>query len=85
MEDFLKRRGGEYSAEQQARMRKLDAQTRKAYNARLGAAYYTSDFWQDAAMAAGKVGMQMGVRQAAGFVLDGGYELRVEGRTVHIL
>ncbi len=69
MEDFLKRRGGEYSAEQQARMRKLDAQTRKAYNARLGAAYYTSDFWQDAAMAAGKVGMQMGVRQAAGFVL----------------
>ena len=51
-------------------MRAADTAARRAYNAKIAYAYYTStDFWQHTAMASGKVGFQMGIRQALGFVL----------------
>lgn len=46
-----------------------DAKARKEINAKISTAYYTSPkFAKDTALAAGKVGVKMGVRQALGFV-----------------
>lgn len=69
MEEFLAKYGEEYTAEQKANMRRKDAIARKAYEAKLARAYYTSPkFAKDVTKAAGKVGAGMGVRQALGFV-----------------
>lgn len=53
----------------QDQMKFHDKTARKAYEAKLAAAYYTSSkFAADTAKAAGKVGIQMGIRQALGLV-----------------
>lgn len=49
------------------KMLKADAKARKEYERKINAAYYTSEkFMTDTALAAGNVGMRMGLRQAAG-------------------
>lgn len=69
MDDFLERYGDEYTPEQKANMQNRDAIARKSYEAKVAKAYYTSpSFAKDLATASGKVGVQMGLRQAIGFV-----------------
>lgn len=70
MSEHLAKHGNEYTGDEKKRMRAADTAARRAYNAKIAYAYYTSaDFWQHTAMASGKVGFQMGIRQALGFVL----------------
>lgn len=53
----------------QNQMKSYDKAARKAYEAKLATAYYTSPkFATDTAKAAGKVGLQMGLRQAVGLI-----------------
>lgn len=69
MDDFLKRRSDEYSEEQKARMRNVDAKARKTYDGKLSQHYYTSKtFLKDSMLAAGDVSLRMGLRQALGLV-----------------
>lgn len=69
MDEFLEKYGHEYTPEQIKRMKKKDAQSRKAYEAKLTKAYYTSPkFAKDMSLQAGKLGIQMGARQALGFI-----------------
>ena len=69
MDKFLDKHGDEYSDEQKANMRQKDRESREAYEAKLAKAYYTSPaFAKDVAKAAGTVGVQMGLRQAVGFL-----------------
>ncbi len=50
-------------------MAKADKKARKAYEQKIARAYYSSpQFMKDTAIAAGKVGVAMGVRQTLGFV-----------------
>lgn len=70
MSEHLAKHGNEYTEDEKKRMRAADTAARRAYNAKIAYTYYTStDFWQHTAMASGKVGFQMGIRQALGFVL----------------
>lgn len=69
METFLDKYGDEYTEEQKANMRQKDAAARKSYEAKLAKNYYTSPkFAKDLSLAAGKVGVRMGARQALGVV-----------------
>lgn len=69
MDEFLDKYGNEYTEEQKRNMRKKDEIARKAYEAKLAKAYYTSPaFAKDVSLAAGKVGVGMGLRQLLGFV-----------------
>ena len=69
MEEFLEKHGDEYTEDQKKRMRAVDAKARKAYEAKLARAYYTSPkFAKDVAVAAGKESLSMGLRQALGLV-----------------
>lgn len=53
----------------QERMRQCDSTARKAYNARLARAYYSSpQFAWNMAKAAGNVSLRMGARQVCGFI-----------------
>ncbi|MDE7247918.1 MAG: hypothetical protein K2N43_08525 [Lachnospiraceae bacterium] len=53
----------------QERMKQADTKARKAYEAKLAKAYYTSSkFAKDLALAAGNQSIRMGARQALGFV-----------------
>lgn len=71
MSDFLERKGEEYTDEQKERMLELDKRSRKAYEAKLARAYYTSPaFFKDTTKAAAKVGVAMGLRQALGLVFS---------------
>ncbi len=69
MYEFLNRYGNEYTVEQRLNMQKKDTIARKTYEAKLATAYYTSPaFAKDVSLAAGKVGVGMGIRQLFGFV-----------------
>ncbi len=69
MEEFLGKHGEEYTEGQKENMRQKDARARKAYEAKLAKAYYTSPkFAKDLSLAAGGAGVRMGARQALGFV-----------------
>ena len=69
MDTFLDKYGEEYTDTQKENMRSIDAAARKSYEAKLAKAYYTSPrFAKDLTLAAGNVGIRMGVRQALGFV-----------------
>lgn len=69
MDTFLEKHGDEYSESQKNTMRQIDANARKAYDAKVARAYYTSPkFAKDVSKAAANVGVRMGVRQALGFV-----------------
>ncbi len=69
MDEFLEKRGDEYSEEQKANMRQKDAAARKAYEAKIAREYYTSPaFAKDVALSSAKTGVKMGLRQLLGFV-----------------
>jgi len=69
MDDFLNKYGDEYTEEQKAKMLQKDAKARESYERKLAKEYYTSPkFAKDVAFAASNVSLQMGVRQALGFV-----------------
>lgn len=69
MDKFIDKYGNEYTEEQKANMRKKDAKSREYYESRLAKAYYTGpQFAKDVAVATGKVSVNMGLRQALGFV-----------------
>lgn len=70
MDDFLNRRGDEFTDEQKALMRKIDRESRASYNHEINTAYYTSaNFWRNAGSATVDVGAKMGLRQVLGFVM----------------
>lgn len=69
MSDYLDKHGDEYTDEQKQRMMSRDKTARDAYEKKLAKAYYTSSqFAKDTAMAAGKLGVSMGLKQALGFM-----------------
>ena len=69
VDKFLEKKGAAISEDVQQQMREVDQEARDAYNAKLAKAYYTSsDFWGDAIAAAGARGVEMGARQALGFI-----------------
>lgn len=69
MDDFLDKHGDEYTDEQKEKMKNIDKESRKSYEKKLAKKYYTSpQFAKDTALAAGKVGVKMGLREAFGFV-----------------
>lgn len=69
MDEFLDQYGDEYTADQKSNMKQKDAIARKAYETKIAKAYYTSPrFAKDVSLAAGKIGIQMGLRQLLGFV-----------------
>lgn len=69
MTDYLDKHGDEYTDEQKQRMMEYDKTARDAYEKKLAKAYYTStQFAKDTAMAAGKIGAAMGLKQALGFM-----------------
>lgn len=69
MGEFLGQRGDEYTDAQKKRMLEVDTNARQNIDAKINVAYYTSSsFAKDLSRAAGTVGLQMGVRQALGFV-----------------
>lgn len=68
MEEHLAKHGDEYTAKQRENMMRADKQARAAYNRKINYSYYTSyAFTKDMALAAGNVGLQMGLRQVLGF------------------
>ncbi len=70
MDEFLDKKGDEYSPEEKRRMKEADARSRAAYEAKLARAYYLSPkFAGDVALAAGNVGLKMGLRQAVGLMM----------------
>lgn len=69
MDDYLERKGYEYTDEQKENMKEIDAKARKSYEAKIAREYYTSSqFAKDTFKAAGNVGVKMGVRQVVGFI-----------------
>lgn len=70
MDKFIDRKGDEYTEDQKATMRKLDKNARESIDHKLFVSYYTSPkFLGETALAAGKVGLKMGARQAMGLIL----------------
>ncbi len=70
MDEFLEKKGGEYSPAEKRRMKEADARAREAYEAKLVRAYYLSPkFAGDVALATGNVGLKMGLRQAVGLMM----------------
>ena len=62
-------KGAPLPEEVKQRLREEDARAREHYEARIAKSYYTSpQFYADAVTAAGKRGLEMGARQALGFV-----------------
>lgn len=69
MDEYLDKKGYEYTSEQQERMRSLDKKSRQSMDRKISYEYYTSpDFFRSSAMAATKVGFTMGLRQVLGLV-----------------
>lgn len=69
MDEFLDKNGHEYTEEEKRRMKEMDFKARKANEAKIAKAYYTSSkFAKDVAYSAGSVGLKMGFRQVLGFV-----------------
>ncbi len=69
VEAFIEKKGDALPGEVQEQMRQVDEEVRTNYDVKLAEAYYSStDFWGDAIAAAGARGIEMGVRQALGFV-----------------
>lgn len=69
VDEFLDKKDDTISEDVQKQMREVDQEAREVYNAKLAKAYYSSsDFWGDAIAAAGARGIEMGARQALGFV-----------------
>lgn len=70
MDEFLETRGAGLPEEAKAQMREVDVASREAILQKLNDAYYTSeDFFVSMTAAAASRGIEMGLRQALGFVL----------------
>lgn len=84
MDDFLNKYKDEYTEKQKNNMRNIDKNARKSYNKKLNKAYYTSSqFSKDITLAAGNVGLRMGVRQAIGVIFaEIWFEIRNEFRNI---
>lgn len=66
--ELLEKHGDEFTAAEKKRMLAQYEKAKKSYEKKLTQAYYTSPkFAKDTALAAGKVGAKMGLRQALGF------------------
>lgn len=69
MDKFLEKYGNEYTDSQKENMKNIDKNSRKIYDDKIKREYYTSSsFSKDLTSAAATVGVQMGFRQALGFV-----------------
>ncbi|HHD2752868.1 TPA: hypothetical protein ACOTG0_001663 [Clostridium perfringens] len=69
MDDFLEKKGYEYTEQEKKQMKEKDAKVRKATEAKIAKTYYTSPkFAKDVAFSASSVGIKMGFKQALGFV-----------------
>ncbi|MGL4607375.1 MAG: hypothetical protein ACRCU3_07925 [Eubacteriaceae bacterium] len=69
MDEYIEKNGDRYTEKQKENMKKQDEKARKAYEAKVTKAYYTSSkFAKDVALAGVKMGAEMGLRQALGFV-----------------
>ena len=69
MEEYLKVHADEYTEEQRALMLERDREARAEIERKINLAYYTGTrFMKDTALAAGKVGARMALRQAVGFI-----------------
>lgn len=68
MDEYLEKHSSEYTEEQRQRMKEADRKAREHYNNTLAYTYYTGKaFIKDTATAAGKVGINMGIRQVLGY------------------
>ena len=69
MPSFLQKHGHEYTEKQKDNMLQINSESRKEYEYKVAAEYYTcSHFANDVASAARKVGIKMGLRELLGFV-----------------
>lgn len=69
IDEFIEKKGDSLPEDVQHQMRDVDKGSRDAYEEKLARAYYSSnDFWGDAISAAGVRGIEMGARQALGFI-----------------
>lgn len=69
MDEYLERKGDEYTEEQKERMREKDRIARESYERKISREYYTSKkFFGDTAIAAGKLSLKMGIKAALGLV-----------------
>ncbi len=69
VEEYIEKKGDALLEDVQQQMREVDRDARESYDAKLARAYYSSsDFWGDAIAAARARGVEMGARQALGFV-----------------
>lgn len=67
--EYVEQAGDSLPEATKEKMVEVDRTVRQRYDAILNHAYYTSsDFWTDTATAASKRGVEMGIRQALGFV-----------------
>lgn len=67
--EYIDKKGDELTGDVQQQMRQVDEEVRTNYDIKLAEVYYSSsDFWGDAIAAAGARGIEMGARQALGFV-----------------
>lgn len=70
MDEYLERCGDRHTEAEKNRMRSQDKRARKAYEHKLFVIYYTSpQFLKDTSIAAGSLGMKMGLREAVGLAL----------------
>ncbi|MCD3245450.1 hypothetical protein G8S21_05755 [Clostridium botulinum C] len=69
MDKFINKYGDEYTEVEKMNMRKIDLESRRAYERKIAKAYYTSSkFAKDVAFAAGKLSIKMGLREVLGFI-----------------
>ncbi len=67
--EYLDKKGDEVPDNVRQQMHQIDEEARSSYDTKLADVYYSSsDFWGDAIEAAGVRGIEMGARQALGFV-----------------
>lgn len=67
--EYVEKAGDALPDDTKTRMLEVNTSVRQWYEESLAKAYYTSaDFWSDATLAAGNRGIEMGLRQALGFV-----------------
>lgn len=70
VEEVIKSKGNQLSEEAKTAMREKDRAARGAIDSKIEKEYYVSaEFKADAAAAAAKLGVEMGIRQAVGFIL----------------
>jgi len=69
VEEFLEKKGDAIPSEVQEQMREVDQEARDYITTKLEQVYYaSSDFWTDTVSAAATRGIEMGIRQAVGFM-----------------